>query len=142
MRYSGYAQFSIPRLSVVPGLVEAKVAAARDRYMVAHRVIGLVLLAVYIYLLFNKGEYLPFLLEIEDAKHMNGDAGQGYDFIVTLPLVGMACLIMPGTFADLFPWRVGLWNRNLLTPGFYVMVGYYCLLVSAGLLWIMTWERF
>ncbi len=109
--------------------------------MIVNRVIGLTILLIYTYLLLNRGEYFPFLVEIERGKHMSGDAIQGYDFIVMLPFVGVACLILPETFTELFSPKYAPWNRDLLTPGFFVLVGYFCLLVSIGLLWVIAWNR-
>jgi H+/gluconate symporter-like permease len=98
-----------------------------------NRIIGTVLLICYGYVLLNKEKYAPGLQVLDENKHLHYRAAEGFEYVVMLPLVGIACLIMPTTFSELFSPKYGLFRESLLTPGFFVIVGYLCILVGYGL---------
>ena len=101
--------------------------------MMIHRTIGLAALAAYLYIWLHRSTYFPYLVEIGNSKHLSIRADDGYIYIIMLPLIGIACLVMPGTFRELFSPKYGDWQHYLLTPGFFVIIGYFCILVSLGI---------
>lgn len=48
--------------------------------------------------------------------------------LALLPLFGIVCLTIPKILVEKFSSRTPIWNTPTLTPGFYVIVGYFCLL--------------
>jgi hypothetical protein len=90
--------------------------------MVVHRIIGLLALVAYVYMWVIRKEPFPSLAIFE---------------LTLLPLFGIACLTIPKTLTKQFSAKTPIWNTPTLTPGFYVVVGYFSLLVSTGLWWIL-----
>lgn len=82
---------------------------------------------------------LPLIGALErGGGHWWHPASDGYDVVRVLPLVGIFCFIMPSTFSDVFSPKYGQHDSMLLTPGFFIVVGYFCLLVSAGVWMLFT----
>jgi hypothetical protein len=90
--------------------------------VVVHRIIGLLALVAYVYIWTIREEPFPSLAILE---------------LTLLPLFGITCLIIPKTLTRQFSAKTPIWNTPTLTPGFYVIVGYFCLFLSTGLWWIL-----
>lgn len=104
-----------------------------NKTYLANRLIGLVILVFYVYILINKEKFAPGMQVLDQTKHLHHRASDGYDIITMLPLLGCACLILPNTFADLFSSKYWLFLHDLFTPGIFIFIGYVCLVVSWGL---------
>jgi hypothetical protein len=97
-----------------------------------NRLIGLLLLAGYGYLFLHLDRYLPGLVVAQGALYPR--VFMGVAFVLILPLIGIACILTPETFRNRFSPRYGVHDSDLLTDGFWVLLGYCILLLSAAVL--------
>lgn len=98
--------------------------------------IGVLLLAGYAWLLLNLGHYFPALAEIHGKPYPR--AAFGMAFILILPLIGIACILAPGTFRNRFSPHYGAGDHALLTDGFWIILGYLMLGLSSAILLLFT----
>jgi hypothetical protein len=48
-------------------------------------------------------------------------------------VIGIACILTPETFRNRFSPRYGTYDSALLTDGFWVLLGYFMLLLSGAI---------
>jgi len=96
-----------------------------------NRLIGLLLMVAYGYLLLHLDRYLPGLVAARGSLYPNVFIGVA--FILILPVIGIACILTPGTFRNRFSPRYGKYDSALLTDGFWVLLGYFMLLLSVAI---------
>jgi len=101
-----------------------------------NRLIGLLLMAGYGYLFLHLDSYLPGLVVAQGALYPR--VFLGVAFVLILPVVGIACILAPGTFRNRFSPRYGRHDSELLTDGFWVLLGYLILLLSVAILMLFT----
>jgi hypothetical protein len=99
--------------------------------MLVNRLIGLLLMAAYIYLFLHLDRYLPGLVAAQGALYPR--VFLGVAFVLLLPVIGIACILTPETFRNRFSPRYGRHDSALLTDGFWVLLGYFILLLSAAI---------
>jgi hypothetical protein len=103
-----------------------------DYLKLVNRLIGLLLLAGYGYLFLHLDRYLPGLVVAQGSLYPR--VFMGVAFVLILPLIGIACILTPETFRNRFSPRYGRHDSDLLTDGFWVLLGYFILLLSAAVL--------
>jgi len=96
-----------------------------------NRLIGLLLMAAYGYVLFHLDRYLPGLVAAQGSLYPKVFIGMSV--VLILPVIGIACVLTPETFRNRFSPRYGKHDSALLTAGFWVLLGYFMLLLSAAI---------
>jgi hypothetical protein len=96
-----------------------------------NRLIGLLLMVAYGYLLLHLDRYLPGLVAAQGSLYPKVFIGMAV--ILILPVIGIACILTPDTFRNRFSPRYGKYDSALLTDGFWVLLGYFMLLLSAAI---------
>jgi hypothetical protein len=99
--------------------------------MLVNRLIGLLLMAAYSYLFLHLDRYLPGLVAAQGALYPR--VFLGVAIVLVLPVIGIACILTPETFRNRFSPRYGRHDSALLTDGFWVLLGYFILLLSAAI---------
>jgi hypothetical protein len=97
-----------------------------------NRLIGVLLMAGYGWLFLHLDRYLPGLVVAQGA--LSPRVFLGVAVVLILPVVGIACVLTPGTFRNRFSPRYGRQDSALLTDGFWVLLGYLMLLLSGAIL--------
>lgn len=103
-----------------------------------HLSLGVVLSVLYVFLVFHSHralpglEFLPSPLPVTTLR--NGSPEIGWLVAFGLPIVAIICFIFP----DRLMWRLSPRTPPdydyLLTPGFWYVIGYFTLIVGAGIL--------
>ena len=99
-----------------------------------NRLIGLLLMAAYGYLLLHLDRYLPGLVVAQGSLYPKVFIGMAV--VLILPVIGIACILTPETFRNRFSPRYGTYDSALLTDGFWMLLGY-CMLLLSGALFML-----
>jgi hypothetical protein len=99
-----------------------------------HRGIGLALLGLYAYLITHLSSLLPGLdFTPIGFPAIGNKSGVGFLIVLGLPLVSVACFLLPTHLMWWFSPRTPPDYEYLLTEGFWYLVGYVLLALSLGL---------
>ena len=96
-----------------------------------NKLIGLLSLLGYGHLFFHLDTYLPGLAAAQGALYPRVFIGTA--IVLILPVIGIACILTPETFRDRFSPPYGRLDSALLTDGFWVLLGYVLILLSAAI---------
>jgi hypothetical protein len=100
-----------------------------------HRVLGLLLLALYIYMIAHLSSLLPGLeLAPSQVPIRASKIGTGWLVIFGLPLLAIGCFLFPTQLMWWLSPRTPPDYDYLLTEGFWYLLGYALLALSFGVL--------
>jgi hypothetical protein len=107
----------------------------RSRNYMVHRVIGGIVLLLWLWMVCHLHRWVPNLVEAAPSGIISyAGHGGGADYVLLMPLLAAFLLIFPDFFANRFGLSSEMTNEPLLGVGFWRFVGYFALLVSWGLL--------
>jgi hypothetical protein len=98
-----------------------------------HRVLGLVLACLYVYVVIHKSALLPNLV-LAPPFAGSRKSGTGYLVALGLPLAAMVCFIWPEQLMWRFSPRTPPLYDYLFTEPVWYLLGYVLLLVGIGVL--------
>ncbi len=98
-----------------------------------HFYLGLVFLVLYIFFLLDLENLLPNFMRAKNLSFQVQRVGTGVIFILTMPLISIACFMKPDVLTNILSPSYGALNEALLKNGFWYIVGYITLAVSVGL---------
>jgi hypothetical protein len=98
-----------------------------------HVLLGLGVLATYLYALRHAQRWLPGLAAAGHPLALGmGRAGRGFGIVLALPFAAVVCFLFPGWLKRAFSPRTPPLYDYLLTEGFWYAVGYSLLAVALG----------
>jgi hypothetical protein len=107
-----------------------------------HRILGLLLLGVYVYFLFNSESLVPYLAEFGQPVPQVGFFKRCYGYypVILMPIVPIICFLFGAWISKHYSSRSFLLYKArsslLYTKGYYYLIGYIFLSILITLLFI------
>ncbi|MCP3941883.1 MAG: hypothetical protein GY710_10420 [Desulfobacteraceae bacterium] len=92
------------------------------------KVFGVFALVVYLYALADMKELFPGLIAAKDCG--NPRALFGFALVVSMPVIGILCLLIPGIILEQFSYNVEILTPLVVNENFIHFIGYLILVVS------------